>query len=69
MGLEEIIEDLHELVKLQETKIKGLSMAVDVFKNREKKVIRELKYLRSQYDETDCIDNAIQIVMKVYEQI
>ena len=69
MGLEEIIEDLHELAKLQETKIKGLTLAVDVFKSREKKVIRELKYLRSQYDETDCIDNAIQIVMKVYEQI
>lgn len=67
-----ILKDMHELVKMKEDKINGLCCAIDVFKSREKKVVRELGYLKSQYDsqvERLAIDKAIEIVMKIYEQV
>ena len=70
MSLEEIIENLNDLVQMKNTKINGLICAVDILKDRQKKVLRELGYLRSQYDskvERDVMEIVINLVKKIYE--
>lgn len=64
------LKDLHELIELKEIKIKGMSSAIDYLRERDRKVVRELGYLKSQYDskvERDVMNKVINLVKSIYE--
>lgn len=66
----ETIENLNDLILLKNTKIAGLTSAVNYLKGNKSKVLRELNYLKSQYDsqvERQVVEKAIEIVTKIYE--
>lgn len=70
MNWENIVENLSDLIEMKNTKINGLTCAIDYLKGKQDKVQRELMYLKSRYDskvERDVMDNVINLVKKIYE--
>lgn len=64
-----IIENLGDLIQCKNVRIDGLSATVNILKDREKKVIRELKYLEKKYDnpiQIEAIKEAIEIAETLF---
>lgn len=59
-----IIENLGDLIQCKNVRIDGLNATVNILKDREKKFIRELKYLENKYDnpmQIEAIQEAIEL--------
>lgn len=56
MNLEMIIDNLGDLIQCKNVRIDGLNATVNILKDREKKLIRELKYLENKYDNPNKIE-------------
>lgn len=69
MNWEMIIENLGDLIQCNNVRIDGLSATVNILKDREKKVIRELKYLEKKYEhpmQIEAIKEAIEIAETLF---
>lgn len=69
MNWEMIIENLGDLIRCKNVKIDGLNATVNILKDREKKVVRELKYLEKKYDnpmQIEAIQEAIEIAETLF---
>lgn len=59
-----IIDNLGDLIQGKNVRIDGLNATVNILKDREKKLIRELKYLEKKYDnpiQIEALKEAIEI--------
>lgn len=68
----EIENKLVELIDLKDIKIRGLEIAIEHLKKRERKAIANLEYFYKRAEKTEdkiVIDKAIEIVKASYEQI
>lgn len=64
MNWEMIIDNLGDLIQGKNVRIDGLNATVNILKDREKKLIRELKYLEKKYDnpiQIEALKEAIEI--------
>lgn len=64
-----IIDNLGDLIQGKNVRIDGLSATVNILKDREKKLIRELKYLENKYDnpvQIEAIKEAIEIAETLF---
>lgn len=68
----DIENKLVELIDLKDVKIRGLEIAIDHLKKREKKAVTNLEYFYKRLEHTEdklLIDKAIEIVKAAYEQV
>lgn len=69
MNWEMIIDNLGDLIQCKNVRIDGLNATVNILKNREKKLIRELKYLEKKYDnpiQIEAIQEAIELAETLF---
>ena len=69
MNWEMVIENLGDLIQCKNVRIDGLNATVNILKDREKKVIRELKYLENKYDnpmQIEAIQEAIELAETLF---
>lgn len=69
MNWEMIIDNLGELIQCKNVRIDGLNATVNILKDREKKLVRELKYLEKKYDnpiQIEAIQEAIEIAETLF---
>lgn len=69
MNWEMIIENLGDLIQCKNVRIDGLNATVNILKDREKKLLRELKYLEKKYDnpiQIEALKEAIELAETLF---
>lgn len=69
MNWEMIIDNLGDLIQGKNVRIDGLNATVNILKDREKKLVRELKYLEKKYDnpiQIEALKEAIEIAETLF---
>ena len=64
-----IIDNLGDLIQGKNVRIDGLNATVNILKDREKKLVRELKYLEKKYDnpiQIEALKEAIEIAETLF---
>lgn len=69
MNWDTIIDNLNDLIEHKNTKINGLCLAIDMLKDKNKKCLREVRYLKSKYNDPECLrilDEVIELMETLF---